>query len=299
MGQVGGPPQFAGSGRSAGARSAKRADPGSVPYNVNTQQTRTRFWDGQDNMIRDDATWIKGKHMIQFGGMYQHNFNWHQRTDNGGGINYYPTYQIGHGTSGAGHRHELDTSPAGVTSTTNWGRDYAAMLGIVSISQIAYTRSGSNLTLNPPLTPAQDKVTIPYYNFYGSDTWRVTPKFTLTYGLGWTLEMPPTEANGKQVIFVGPDNNPISTTQYLNARQTAALQGQVYNPQVGFSLVGNTAASLEVSLQPVLRRVEPAPCRSLGHLRRRQNGDSRRLRPYLWTPERRRLWCWFPCWAPA
>ena len=82
---------------------------------------------------------------------------------------------------------------------------------MVSISQIAYTRSGNSLTLNPPLTPAQDKVTIPYYNFYGSDTWRMTPRFTLTYGLGWTLEMPPTEASGKQVILVGPDNNPIST----------------------------------------------------------------------------------------
>ena len=49
------------------------------------------------------------------------------------------------------------------------------MLGIVSISQIAYTRTGNNLTLNPPLTPAYDKVTIPYYNFYGGDTWRFRP----------------------------------------------------------------------------------------------------------------------------
>jgi hypothetical protein len=116
------------------------------------------------------------------------------------------------------------------------------VLGLVSVSQIAYTRSGSNLTLNPPLTPAFDKVTIPYYNFYGSDTWRISPKFTLTYGLGWTLEMPPTEASGKQVILVGPDNNPISTEQYLNARSAAALQGNVFNPQVGFSLIGNVAS---------------------------------------------------------
>ena len=53
----------------------------------------------------------------------------------------------------------------------------------------------------------------------------MTPRFTLTFGLGWTLEMPPTEDSGKQVIFVGPDNNPISTEQYLNARSAAALQG--------------------------------------------------------------------------
>ena len=211
-----------------------------IPYNVNTQQTRTRFWNGQDNMIRDDATWIHGKYMVQFGGMYIHNFNWHSRTDNGGGINYYPTYQLG--TTGGPGIDMTGYIPAGFSgSKTAYGRDYAAMLGIVSISQVAYTRAGTNLTLNPPLTPAFDKVTIPYWNFYGGDTWRITPKFTLTYGLGWTLEMPPKEANGKQVIVVGPNNTPISTDQYLQAREAAALQGNVYNPQIGFSLIGNVA----------------------------------------------------------
>jgi hypothetical protein len=218
-----------------------------IPYNVNTQQTRARFWDGQDNMIRDDATWLHGKHMIQFGGMYKHNFNWHQRTDNGGGINYQTVYQLGT-TNGAG----LDMAgyvPAGVPSSA-WSRDYAAVLGLVSISQIAYIRSGKDLRLDPPLTPAHDRVTIPYYNFYGSDTWRMTPKFTLTFSLGWTLEMPPTEQDGKQVTFVGPDDNPISTEQYLSARQAAALQGQVFNPQIGFALVGNTAHPLKYPYSP-------------------------------------------------
>jgi hypothetical protein len=238
-GRAGGPTQFPGLGGALepGGESATAV---LAPYNVNTQQTRTRFWDGEDNMIRDDATWIHGKHMIQFGGMYQHNFNWHSRTDNGGGINYYPVYQLGT-ASGAG----IDMTgyiPANFTgSTKNWGRDYAEALGIVSISQVAYTRTGNNLTLNPPLTPAYDKVTIPYYNFYGGDTWRMTPRFTLTYGLGWTLEMPPKEATGKQVAFVGPDGTAISTEQYLNAREQAALAGQVYNPQVGFALLSNVS----------------------------------------------------------
>ena len=63
-----------------------------APYNVNTQQTRTRFWDGKDHFFRDDVSWLKGNHLLQFGGQYQHNWNYHQRTDNGGGINYYPVY---------------------------------------------------------------------------------------------------------------------------------------------------------------------------------------------------------------
>ena len=96
-GRAGAPPQFPGLGGALEPfGETNNPNQGPVqPYNVNTQQTRTRFWDGQDNMIRDDATWLHGKHMIQFGGMYQHNFNWHQRTDNGGGINYYPCLPTG------------------------------------------------------------------------------------------------------------------------------------------------------------------------------------------------------------
>jgi len=227
-----------------------------IPYNVNTQNTRTRFWNGQDTMIRDDATWIHGKHMVQFGGMYIHNFNWHSRTDNGGGINYYPVYQLGT-TGGAGIAMSGYIPPGFSGSSKNWGRDYAAILGIVSISQQAYTRSGPNLTLNPPLTPAFDKVTIPYWNFYGSDTWRITPKLTLTYGLGWTLEMPPTEENGKQVVVVGPDNLPINTEQYLQNREAAALLGNVYNPAVGFTLIGNVANHPKYPYNPFYNEWSP------------------------------------------
>ena len=233
-----------------------------IPYNVNTQQTRTRFWDGMDHYFRDDLTLLKGNHLFQFGGQYQHNFNWHQRTDNGGGINYMPVYQLGT-TSGAGI--SLSDSTSGVSyipstyagSTKNFGRDYAAILGIVSASQIAFTRTGNNLQLNPPHTPAFDKSTIPYYNVYFSDSWRMKPTFTLTYGLGWTLEMPPVEANGKQVEFVDQANQPIDVQSYLASRERAALQGQVYNPIVGFSLIGNTANSPKYPYNPFYGSFSP------------------------------------------
>jgi Carboxypeptidase regulatory-like domain len=207
-----------------------------IPYNVNTQQTRTRFWDGHDQMLRDDVSILKGTHLLQFGGTYQHNWNYHQRTDNGGGINYQPVYQLGI-SSGAGI--DVSSLPANL-QTKNGGRDYAAALGIVSISQQAYTRSGSNLALNPPLTPAFDQSTIPFYNVYVSDAWHIKPSFTLNYGLGWTLEMPPVEANGKQIELVDQSNHLIDLQSYLHAREQAALQGQVYNPIIGFNQVHNT-----------------------------------------------------------
>src|SRR6266403_93767 len=140
-----------------------------APYNLNTQSVRTRFWDGKDNMFRDDVSWLKGTHFFQFGGTYQHNWNYHQRTDNGGGINYQTVYAMGAG-AGAGSVNGMNMSgfvPAGLGSS--WSREYAIVLGIPSTTQIAYTRVGSSLNLNPPNTPAFDQSTIPFYNLYFSD----------------------------------------------------------------------------------------------------------------------------------
>ena len=225
-----------------------------IPYNVNTQQTRTRFWDGKDHFIRDDISMVKGNHLFQFGGAYQHNFLWHQRTDNGGGINYQPVYQLGT-TAGSGIS-MTGFVPAGVPATP-WGRDYAAVLGIVSISQQAYTRHGTNLALNPPLTPAFDQSTVPYYNVYFSDSWHAKPTLTLTYGLGWTLEMPPVEKNGKQIELVDQANRLVDVQAYLRSRQTAALMGQVYNPIVGFTLVGNSENGRKYPYDPFYGSFSP------------------------------------------
>jgi Carboxypeptidase regulatory-like domain len=224
------------------------------PYNVNTQQTRTRFWDGHDQMFRDDVSTLHGNHLFQFGGTYQHNFNWHSRTDNGGGINYQPVYQLST-TAGAGIG--MGGFVPAVGSAASWGRDYASTLGIVSVAQQAYTRSGSDLTLNPPLTPASDRVTIPYYNVYFSDTWHIKPTITLTYGLGWTLEMPPVEANGAQIELVDEANHVIDGQAYLKSRERAALQGQVYNPIVGFNLVGNTENGRKYPYNPFYGSFSP------------------------------------------
>ena len=226
-----------------------------IPYNVNTQNVRTRFWDGHDTFIRDDVTILKGNHLFTFGGAYQRNYDWHQRSDNGGGINYQPTYQLGD-SSGGGLVDFSATTPAGVTAST-WARNSAAILGIVTDSQIAYTRLGADLTLQPPLTHAFDQSTIPYYNVYFSDSWHVKPSFTLTYGLGWTLEMPPTEKNGKQIELVDSSGQQLDILSYLNQRKSAALAGQVYNPEVGFALVGNTGAGQKYPYDPFYGSFSP------------------------------------------
>ncbi|MGC2530461.1 MAG: hypothetical protein WA639_22150, partial [Candidatus Acidiferrum sp.] len=198
---------------------------------------------------------LKGNHLLTFGGAYQRNWDWHERSDNGGGINYQATYQLGDSVGG-GLVDFGSTNPAGVNSVT-WGRDAAAILGVVTDSQIAYTRAGTDLALNPPLTHALDQSTIPYYNVYFSDSWHIKPSLTLTYGLGWTLEMPPTEAEGRQVELVDSSGQQLAIDSYIKQREAAALNGQVYNPEVGFALVGNTGPGQKYPYNPFYGSFSP------------------------------------------
>jgi hypothetical protein len=258
-------PQSAGLGGALEIYSGESREQDLAPFNVNTQNTRTRYWDGHDQMIRDDISLLKGNHLFQFGGTYQHNWDQHQRTDNGGGINYAPVYELGTGSNGSNLSSDLAicsltyTNSGGGTSPDieNCGALTAAALGIVSVSQIAYTRSGSSLTLNSPLTPATTTVKIPYYNTYFSDTWHLKPTFTFTYGLGWTLEMPPVETTGKQDVLVDQSDTPISAQSYFAARRRAALLGQAYNPELGFALVGNVGNGMKYPYNPFYGEFSP------------------------------------------
>jgi len=213
-----------------------------IPYNVNTQQTRQRFWDGQDKGIRDDVTRIHNNHLITFGGLYQRNFDYHLRTDNGGGIMNQPVDQIGPSSGTApGLSGWSNYIPAGVPSAqyATYERLYEEVMGIVTQPQDLYTRSGAQLSLNPAGTPMFDQSIIPSYQVYVTDTWHMKPSFTLNYGLGYSLEMPPYELNGKQVELTDSTGHPFILANYLADRESAALGGGVYNPELAYTNIKN------------------------------------------------------------
>ena len=259
----GAPPQIPGLGGALEIMAGQSQTQDLTPFNSNNQQIRSRFWDGHDNTFRDDLSMLKGNHLFQFGGTYQHNFDFHQRNDSGGTINAYPVYSLGDGTHGSlisntGFQPCGATNSLGAaTSINNCSSVAAAVLGVVSIASQVFTRTGSNLTLNPPLSNAFDKSTIPYYNVYFSDTWHLKPTLTLTYGLGWALEMPPVEQSGKQAVVVDDADEPITTATYIQRRRQAAMAGQVYNPELGFALVGNTANGLKYPYNPYYGEFSP------------------------------------------
>jgi hypothetical protein len=237
------------------------------PYNVNAQNIRTRVWDGKDNFISDNVSKLKGDHFIQFGGQFQHNFNYHQRTDNGASINYTPTYQLGD-TGGGGNISYTSTTVGGVCTlglgcaggnTAAYARILDTYLGFVTDTQVANTYANANgaLTLNPPYTAIGAHTTIPYYNLYATDTWRASQSLTFTYGLSYAIEMPPTERDGDQVMFTDMNGNAIRLQQWLSQRSIAAASGQVYNPEIGFALIHNVAGNRKYPYDPYYAALSP------------------------------------------
>jgi hypothetical protein len=227
-----------------------------IPYNVNTQNIRQRFWDGQDKLLRDDLSMIKGNHLFQFGGSYQRNYNFHMRTDNGQGINNQIVYQINNSGINFTNSPYIPTTVPSAQQPT-YASLYSQVLGLVNQPQVAYTRAGDNLALQSVGSVAFDQSIIPYYNVYFSDTWHMKNTFTLTYGLSYGLEMPPYEINGKQVELVYQDGSLVDTEDYLAQRKKAALAGQVYNPVLAFATVPNVGKGLKYPYYPFYAGFSP------------------------------------------
>jgi hypothetical protein len=229
-----------------------------IPYNVDTQDVRTRFWDGQDHNFRDDVTWLKGNHLVTFGFNYQRNFNWHDRNDNGQGVMAANVYQVGNIAGSVNWASILPpTSVLPSGQQPNWESWYAQALGLVTQPQTMYTREGADLHLLPLGTHAQDKSVIPFYQGYISDSWHIKPTLSLTYGLSYTLEMPPFEQGGKQVMLVDQGDNPIVFQDYMSQRKAAALKGQVYNPVIGFATVKNVGQGRKYPYDPFYGGMSP------------------------------------------
>jgi hypothetical protein len=255
---AGAPPQVAGAGGVIEPLGESSATTVLAPYNVNAQNIRTRIWDGKDNYLTDNLSKLKGTHFVQVGGSFQHNWNYHQRTDNGASINYTPTYQIGDAGGGGNISYTTGLQTVGGTTANNQ-RILDTYFGLVTDTQVANTYANVNgtLTLNPAYTPIGARSTIPYYNVYGTDTWHIKPSLTLNYGLSYAIEMPPSEASGNQVQFTDIGGNPISLQQWLTTKATAAASGQVYNPEIGFALIHNALGGAKYPYNPYYKALSP------------------------------------------
>jgi hypothetical protein len=235
-----------------------------VPLNINTQDARPRLWDGHDYDYRDNISKLWGTHLLQAGGEFFHQHWNFDRYDNVVGGLTQLIDQVS--SSGINITPDYLPVPCSDTLTANclpssklgsYKGFYADILGLVSSSTVVATRKGTNLQVNPLGTPVHSNVSDQTWSVFFNDSWKIKPTFTLTYGLNYQLQMPPTDANGSQDIMVNAaTNTPIYMQNYLNSTLSAALNGTVYNPTLGFSPIG-AVKGLKYPYKPYYGEISP------------------------------------------
>jgi hypothetical protein len=206
------------------------------PLNMDTQDARNRVWDGHDWNYSDTLSWVKGTHYLQFGGSIVHWWDHHVRDDQVVAGLPDLVYQL---TKATGLKTSADNRPVGLPSSLNgiWDTQYAQTLGILGTAAQLFVRGGTDFHLTGAKTFADTSI-IDSYSLYFNDSWKIRPTITLNYGLEWGTQMPPYEINGVQDIAVDASGNQINTQAYLQNTVNMALQGQVYNPVIGFEPIG-------------------------------------------------------------
>lgn len=231
-----------------------------VPIDVDTQRARTQGNFQRNKQLVDNFTHIHGRHTFAVGG----DARWlpliAQRNDKVVGslaslvatedadvfgtnqtipaVNRPPSCAPATATTPA-----ITTFCLQPTDVLRWDRLYAATLGIVDNVNVLAVRNGS-LAAQPFGTPLIANTNQQAYDFYGQDSWRIRSNLTLTYGFGYGWQTPPSEAHGQQTFEIDSSNNQILTAAgYIQAKQQAALNGQVFNPTIGYLPIRNSGRS--------------------------------------------------------
>ena len=218
------------------------------PLNMDTQNSRNRVWNGHDWNYSDTLNLVKGTHYMQFGGTMIHWWDHHVRDDQVVAGLPDMVYQL---TKASGLVMSAPYRPAGLTSSLNgtWDTAYARILGFLGTSAQLFVRGGNDFHLTGAKTFADTSI-IDSYSLYYNDSWKIRPTLTLNYGLEWGTQMPPYEINGVQDFMVDSSGAILASQQYLQNTVNQALQGQVYNPILGFEPIGAVGGHPKYPFQP-------------------------------------------------
>ncbi len=218
------------------------------PIDMDTQRARYQADYTQDRQFIDDMTKIRGSHTFQFGANISELPYTHVRADKVLGSISSLVANIDGNASGdflniPAANTPLTCSASGTanclksTDLTNWGRYYAAVLGLVDNVNVLAVRD-VNLNPLPFGTNLVNRTNEWASYFYAQDSWRLRPSLTLLFGLSYGWQTAPTEQNNLQTVMIDATSSQlINPMQFLETKMQSALQGQVYNPTVGFAPV--------------------------------------------------------------
>jgi hypothetical protein len=181
--------------------------------------------------IRDDLTWTKGSHTMQFGGVFK-------PIDSKSGIINdfnFPTIGLGGNTSTLNASLRPTTIGTGTTRTGNYDAAFAFLLG-------RYAQVATNFSYDPngtafsPGTGKHRDFRYNEYEFYAQDTWKVRNNLTLLYGARWQYYPAPYEVNKFQA------GNDVDYQTLLDIRMknaAAGISGDAAEPLLRYDLIGS------------------------------------------------------------
>jgi hypothetical protein len=181
-------------------------------------------------VVRDDFSWVKGNHSFAFGGT----FKWETPNEFAAENFNFPSIGVTGNTNLQALNSDLRPADIDPGSTTIYDNLFSTALGVVASvsSNFNYNNKGVALTTGSGLD-------LNYRNYetevYVGDTWKVTPQFTLSYGLRYQAYTVPYETHGTQAI------SNINFDDYFAARlkqSAAGLQGNSVVPLISYNYGG-------------------------------------------------------------
>jgi hypothetical protein len=166
--------------------------------------------------FQDNAVWAKGNHVIKFGGSYDI-YNANPFGPGAFGQSYIPTYVIGGGVTPQFTQASINAA-MGCVSATGANCIASGNVGTANslLALLGGMIGGANQTFNAasqtgslqPVAPNRN-VNYKHIGPYIADQWKITPNFTLNYGLRYELYTPVEEPNGLAIEAVFGNKAPI------------------------------------------------------------------------------------------
>jgi hypothetical protein len=188
--------------------------------------------------IRDDATWTRGTHSIEFGGSFK------PINQNSGLVNDFNFVTVGLGGSLTALNASLrpTTIRNNTTARGNYDSAFSFLLGRYAQVQTNFNYDPSG-TAFPPGTGKERNYRYDETELYVQDNWRLRNNLTLNFGVRWHLSPAPYERDGFQAA------QDVDMRQLFDLRQrnaAAGIFGPDAEPLLRYDLIGkgNNARAL-------------------------------------------------------